>query len=259
MPTHAARSRTRGRCGRVPLPSLVQGRQPATPFRACAEAHHAAVTPRPHAAPRATRPGPVTFSRSIRVPSGVRILKPASIMSSRSAFLEDGLELSPLPPPRSLQVAVMYRGRIVERGPAAEIFESPAHPNNEGLLAAIPTTEVGKLAPALAGEPPATTGRIVGCSFASRCSYVRDRCRNDDPPLYEVSSTRGSACHYSGEVLAHAIRLHSGEGLWSADHRARLEALEKLLRQGPSVLREGHPLGGTAVRQQAARRARWKP
>jgi oligopeptide/dipeptide ABC transporter ATP-binding protein len=116
------------------------------------------------------------------------------------------------------EVAVMYRGRIVEQGPAAEIFENPAHPYTEGLLAAIPTTEVGKLAPTLAGEPPAATGGIVGCSFASRCSYVRDRCRVDDPPLYEISSSRGKACHYSDEVLAQAVRLHSGNGHESADN-----------------------------------------
>jgi peptide/nickel transport system ATP-binding protein len=103
------------------------------------------------------------------------------------------------------EVAVMYRGKIVEQGPADLVFSHPAHPYTKGLLAAIPSTEPGRLAPTLVGEPPAATGRIEGCAFASRCSYVRERCRAEAPPLDQVSSSRLSACHFAGEVLADTL------------------------------------------------------
>jgi len=100
------------------------------------------------------------------------------------------------------EVVVMYRGRIVEHGHTDQVFGNPAHPYTQGLLAAIPTTEPGRLAPVLEGEPPALTGKLQGCPFASRCRYVRDRCLVEAPPLYAESLDRASACHFYKEVIA---------------------------------------------------------
>ena len=66
----------------------------------------------------------------------------------------------------------------------------------------IPTTEPGHLTPTLRGEPPAAYGRLTGCSFAGRCPLVRERCREEAPPLEQAGPGRRSACHFWEEALA---------------------------------------------------------
>ena len=103
-------------------------------------------------------------------------------------------------------IAVMYRGAIVEQGPVDSLFQQPAHPYTQGLLAAIPSIEPGRLSPQLQGEPPSPVGPRIGCSFASRCPYAQDRCRSEAPLLGVVGGHRSSACHFSGALLAGTLQ-----------------------------------------------------
>ncbi len=102
------------------------------------------------------------------------------------------------------EICVMYAGRVVERADVNEIYENPAHPYTRALLESIPRVDMkGNELAAIEGLPPNLTQLPPGCSFNPRCAFVRDNCREDEPPLYEVGSGRRSACHYYEEVLAH--------------------------------------------------------
>ena len=93
------------------------------------------------------------------------------------------------------EVAVMYAGRVVERGPVAEIFESPQHPYTEALLRSIPLLGMTYAQPlrAIRGIVPSPLEWPAGCRFAPRCDYAFDRCLSEDPPLYPVPPQE-SAC-----------------------------------------------------------------
>jgi oligopeptide/dipeptide ABC transporter ATP-binding protein len=92
-------------------------------------------------------------------------------------------------------VAVMYAGRIVERGPAREVFEAPQHPYTEALLHSIPLigmTQAQRLK-VIRGMVPSALRWPRGCRFAPRCDYAFDRCTAEDPPLLDAGPQR-SAC-----------------------------------------------------------------
>jgi peptide/nickel transport system ATP-binding protein/oligopeptide transport system ATP-binding protein len=93
------------------------------------------------------------------------------------------------------EVAVMYAGRIVERGPVAEVFAEPQHPYTEALLRSIPLVGMRYSEPleAIRGMVPSPHDWPAGCRFAPRCDYAFDRCRTEDPHLLPVPPQE-SAC-----------------------------------------------------------------
>jgi oligopeptide/dipeptide ABC transporter ATP-binding protein len=93
------------------------------------------------------------------------------------------------------RVAVMYAGKIVEQGSVRDIFNNPSHPYTEALLASVPKMEedMDRLY-SIEGQPPALYDLPVGCSFANRCAYVMDRCRDEYPPAMQAGEGHFSAC-----------------------------------------------------------------
>jgi oligopeptide/dipeptide ABC transporter ATP-binding protein len=94
-------------------------------------------------------------------------------------------------------VAVMYLGRVVERGPTAAVLGRPRHPYTEALLAAQPSLErrhaVDEVA--LHGELPSPYAIPTGCRFRTRCPLAQEVCARVDPPAFEVGAEHVSHCH----------------------------------------------------------------
>lgn len=99
------------------------------------------------------------------------------------------------------RIAVMYAGRVVELGPARDVFAGPKHPYTAGLLRSIPGIQVREeRLPGIEGVPPDLLSRPAGCAFHPRCPLADDRCRSEMPPLAEVLPLRSSACFHPEKV-----------------------------------------------------------
>ena len=97
-------------------------------------------------------------------------------------------------------VAVMYLGRIVERGSAEEVLRSPKHPYTQALLSAVPVPRLDAHSAAirLPGETPSPANTPAGCHFHPRCPLAIDVCRQRYPGSSEVSETHTVSCHLVG-------------------------------------------------------------
>jgi len=91
------------------------------------------------------------------------------------------------------RVAVMYAGRVVEEGPVKEVLRVPGHPYTQGLLAASPKLERGKLTP-IPGSVPKLTALPPGCAFEPRCAFRRDQCSATVPELREANEAHSARC-----------------------------------------------------------------
>ena len=130
------------------------------------------------------------------------------------------------------EVAVMYLGRIVERGQVDEVLASPKHPYTEALLSAVPVIDLRdrRSIIRLQGDIPSPSNPPTGCHFHPRCPHAMDICREQYPDVTRLGAAQGSASVAgvsSGEANSvrgvpgatgtHEVRCH----LWTAGKSKR--------------------------------------
>ena len=101
------------------------------------------------------------------------------------------------------KVAVMYAGKIVETGPAAEILKSPAHPYTARLKSCVPELGQGKRnLIAIPGFPPMIDNMPSGCAFASRCGKAEQNCQSAMVDVKKIGQERAVRCLFPEEIKA---------------------------------------------------------
>ena len=107
------------------------------------------------------------------------------------------------------RVAVMYAGRLVERGDTQATYDRPTHPYTRGLVASVPSLAEPGLPAAMPGTPPQPGSDLPGCSFAARCALVEDRCTTGGAPelllLPQPEAPSGDG-HHSACLRAEEVR-----------------------------------------------------
>jgi peptide/nickel transport system ATP-binding protein len=92
------------------------------------------------------------------------------------------------------EVAVMYLGRIVERGTAAEVLGDPKHPYTQALLSAVPAVDGKREIIRLSGELPSPANPPPGCHFHPRCPKAMPECSEIYPEAVRVGRSRSVSC-----------------------------------------------------------------
>jgi peptide/nickel transport system ATP-binding protein len=109
------------------------------------------------------------------------------------------------------RIVVMYLGAVVEVSPADELYREPLHPYTLSLLSAVPipdpVVERQRRTILLSGDLPSPANPPSGCRFHTRCPFAQPtRCRDERPPLRDLSPKHGVACHWAEEIRTGAIR-----------------------------------------------------
>lgn len=93
------------------------------------------------------------------------------------------------------RVMVMYAGKKVEEGAVEEIFNNPKHPYTIGLLNSVPNVDDPDFElESIPGSLPSLNEKIDGCRFHTRCQFATDRCRSEEPKVFEVSDSHQVSC-----------------------------------------------------------------
>ncbi|MBI3708836.1 MAG: ABC transporter ATP-binding protein [Proteobacteria bacterium] len=103
------------------------------------------------------------------------------------------------------RVIVMYAGRKVEEADVFELFDRPMHPYTRGLMASIPRLKNQarqRRLNEIPGIVPSLREVVAGCAFAPRCSFARDHCRREAPPLLEPVPGHAVACWEAERVAS---------------------------------------------------------
>jgi oligopeptide/dipeptide ABC transporter ATP-binding protein len=96
------------------------------------------------------------------------------------------------------RIGVMYVGKLVEVAETDELFRHPGHPYTAALLSAAPMPNPHRKREriVLTGEVPSPANPPSGCRFHTRCPYVQQRCKDEEPILQQVAAGHYVACHF---------------------------------------------------------------
>ncbi|MEL6799819.1 MAG: oligopeptide/dipeptide ABC transporter ATP-binding protein [Pseudomonadota bacterium] len=99
-------------------------------------------------------------------------------------------------------ILVMYLGRVVEMGPAEDVFRQPLHPYTRALIDGVPRLDRRRVTyEPIAGDIPSPIDPPSGCHFHPRCPFARETCRTDRPETRTING-RDVVCHFAEEIAS---------------------------------------------------------
>jgi peptide/nickel transport system ATP-binding protein len=113
-------------------------------------------------------------------------------------------------------IVVLYRGQVMEQGPAERVSSIPQHPYTRALVKSAPSTNqpLRRSAPPALSEPrEPKAAQPNGCPFAPRCLFVVDQCRDERPPLLARDAGGSVACHRADEAAQLFATPHTYNGI----------------------------------------------
>jgi len=96
------------------------------------------------------------------------------------------------------RIAIMYLGKIMEKGTIKQVIHGSVHPYSQALISAVPSPDptISRKRKVLPGEPGSPINTPPGCLFAPRCEFAQEQCRRDEPLLEELEPGHWVACWF---------------------------------------------------------------